>query len=49
MAFAAPHATRGELMEAIPAQGLRRIGEWMGIGQAASIDIVAILCDAIKS
>ena len=44
-------ATRLELMEALPAQGCRGMGEWMGIGQAGtgSIDIVAVIvCHAVK-
>ena len=32
MVLAVPLAIRGELMEAIPVQGSRRMGEWMGIG-----------------
>ena len=49
MVLAVSLTTRGDLMEAIQAQGSRGIGQWMGIGRAGSIDIVAVVCHAIKS
>ena len=50
MVLAVPLATQGELMEAIPVQGTKGMGKWMGIGQAGSTDIIAIIvCHAIKS
>ena len=49
MVFALSLAIRAELMEAISAPGSRGMGEWMGIGRAGSIDIVAVVCHTTRS